>query len=237
MTTKSLTDCYGRRLTVENGRPGIHVHASETVGPFTSEQLRTALDEVAPAGSYTRTDEADWKARAEKDLDDARAKAVKWMVRAKETEADRDKWRGEAMQLLAANERLERERDEARGALRARLGVLAEPRPLTPDAITDEIVRDPLAFFDAHRSLWGIKEARKEFTDKRLSYADVRRIAELAFTPEPPTRPEGAEELERLIREANSEGEGVADKLANRLASRGVLPPITDKTNPEKEQS
>ena len=37
-------------------------------------------------------------------------------------------------------EQAERERDEARGALRARLGVLAESRPLTPDAITDEMV-------------------------------------------------------------------------------------------------
>lgn len=31
-----------------------------------ASELRAALDELDPAGSYTRTDEADWKARAEK---------------------------------------------------------------------------------------------------------------------------------------------------------------------------
>ena len=78
---------------------------------------------------------------------------------------------------LAAAEKAERERDEARGALRARLGVRAESRPLTPDAITDEMV----------------KRGRTAYPH---GSDDLIRAVLTAALTEPPKRPEGAEDIE-----------------------------------------
>ena len=86
----------------------------------------------------------------------------------------------------------------------------AESRPLTPDAITDEMVE---------RALVVNADLRPE---------TVRRMLTAALT-EPPARPEGAEDIERLIRDAENEGQGAdSEALANYLAAR-----LTDPTRKE----
>ena len=56
----------------------------------------------------------------------------------------------------------------------------------------------------------------------------VREILTAALT-EPPKRPEGAEDIERLIRDAENEGQGADNEaLANYLAAR-----LTDPTRKE----
>lgn len=51
-----------------------------------------------------------------------------------------------------------------------------------------------------------------------------------------PDRPEGAEQIESYIRElAPSHPGDNYGQLADHLASRGVCPPLTDKSHPEKE--
>lgn len=109
-------------------------------------------------------------------------------------------------------EKAERERDEARGALRARLGMLAESRPLTPDAITLPMVMRAAAVLGKY----GYSPTPET----------VRRAIAAALT-EPPERPEGAEAIERLLMDADREG-GAAYRndgyvaLADWLAERGV---------------
>ena len=85
-----------------------------------------------------------------------------------------------------------------------------QPRPLTPDALTDEMVE---------RALVVNADLRPE---------TVRRMLTAALT-EPPKRPEGAEDIERLIRDAENEGQGADNEaLANYLAAR-----LTDPTRKE----
>ena len=79
-------------------------------------------------------------------------------------------------------EKAEQERDEARGALRARLGMSAQPRPLTP---TDEMVER------GRSAYWGPTYGGS--VEER-----VRAILTAALT-EPPTRPEGAERWEDFL--------------------------------------
>ena len=99
---------------------------------------------------------------------------------------------------LAAAEKAERERDEARGALRARLGVRAESRPLTPDAITDEMV----------------KRAQSTYP---LGAKHVREMLTAALT-EPPARPEWADLGEALDRLWPHGIDGIArEDIARRL--------------------
>ena len=97
-----------------------------------------------------------------------------------------------------------------------------DPRPLTPDAITDEMV----------------KRARVAWLGANINLTPdgfVREILTAALT-EPPTRPEGAEEIEAYMRElVTSHPEDHYGELADHLASRGVLPPLTDKTHPEEQ--
>ena len=91
----------------------------------------------------------------------------------------------------------------------------AESRPLTPDAITDEMV----------------KRARVAWLGANINLTPdgfVREILTAALT-EPPKRPEGAEDIERLIRDAEIEGQGADNEaLANYLAAR-----LTDPTRKE----
>ena len=87
----------------------------------------------------------------------------------------------------------------------------AESRPLTPDAITDEMV----------------KRARVAWLGANINLTPdgfVREILTAALT-EPPKRPEGAEDIERLIRDAENEGQGADNEaLANYLADRLTAP-------------
>ena len=116
-------------------------------------------------------------------------------------------------------EKAERERDEARrerDSWRAQVPLAdwekdliqatENPRPLTPDAITDEMVERARAEADA----WG----------HQVSDVGMRHILGAALT-EPPARPEGAEDIERVIldykRENAHRGYSEAD-LADRIA-------------------
>ena len=89
----------------------------------------------------------------------------------------------------------------------------AESRPLTPDAITNEMVE---------------RARNAPSFDGRLSPTPelVREMLTAALT-EPPARPEGAEDIERLLMDADREG-GEAYRangdagLADYLASKGV---------------
>ena len=90
----------------------------------------------------------------------------------------------------------------------------AESRPLTPDAI-EVALRDCMPGVALYR----------------LSGTQVMRLAEdmHAALTEPPKRPEGAEDIERLIRDAENEGQGADNEaLANYLAAR-----LTDPTRKE----
>ena len=105
-------------------------------------------------------------------------------------------------------QRLTRERDEARGALRARLGVLAEPRPVE---VTD-------AMIERARSAW-LEFARTD----GIPTPEVTREMLTAALTEPPARPEGAEKLAEVIDGLFTGDEGIyADDLADSLARCGV---------------
>lgn len=163
----------------------------------------------------------------------------------KRTTPDPDETTGEALARLQAElTRLLDEadaelRDEADGGVAAALiekeaeeNDAAEARTLTPDAMTAREHLDA-AWEAAHVPADGIIPAgagylwRSSTTgrvvqgvpDVEDASAGTGGIVERRLLD--PARPEGAEEIERLIREANREGEGVADKLADRLASRG----------------
>ena len=116
-------------------------------------------------------------------------------------------WKGVVREYKDALEKAVRERDEALAD--------AESRPLTPDAITDEMVER------GRSAYWGPTYCGS--VDER-----VRAILTAALT-EPPARPEGAEDIERLIRDAENEGQGADNEaLANYLAAR-----LTDPTRKE----
>ena len=116
-------------------------------------------------------------------------------------------WKGVVREYKDALEKAVRERDEALAD--------AESRPLTPDAITDEMVER------GRSAYWGP-------TYGGSVVPRVRAILAAALT-EPPARPEGAEDIERLIRDAENEGQGADNEaLANYLAAR-----LTDPTRKE----
>ena len=116
-------------------------------------------------------------------------------------------WKGVVREYKDALEKAVRERDEALAD--------AESRPLTPDDITDEMVER------GRSAYWGP-------TYGGSVVGRVRAILAAALT-EPPARPEGAEDIERLIRDAENEGQGADNEaLANYLAAR-----LTDPTRKE----
>ena len=104
-----------------------------------------------------------------------------------------------------------------------------DPRPLTPDAITDEMVeRGAIANWrgDVAHPDWTFEDISDE---DRGWYRDNARAVLTAALTEPPARPEGAEDIERLIRDAEIEGQGADNEaLANYLAAR-----LTDPTRKE----
>lgn len=169
----------------------VSLHSVNPAGHLTGlsvpgAQLRAALDEVAPAGSYTRTDE-DWKARAEK--------------AERERDEMRDAWEGAVESVKEANSLI--------NALRA-----AESRPFTPDDITDEMVR---------RALDTNGQKRSEVNS--LTGRTMRTILTAALTE--PTRPEGAEELARLIATSDV-GEWDCGDLADALLATGRVRVVTE---------
>ena len=112
-------------------------------------------------------------------------------------------WKGVVREYKDALEKAVRERDEALAD--------AESRPLTPDAITDEMVER------GRSAYWGP-------TYGGSVVGRVRAILTAALT-EPPARPEGAYELETVIGlNAGKWTNGAEDvrALADLLASKGV---------------
>lgn len=111
-------------------------------------------------------------------------------------EQERDSWESIAQQTARSID-----------ALRAE-----HPRPLTPDDMSSEELRKRTARVQAD-----VLRAHREGRD------DWARIAVFAALTEPPTRPEGAAEIEAAIREVvpSNPGDRYGD-LANRLAERGV---------------
>ena len=108
-------------------------------------------------------------------------------------------------------EKAERERDQARASAynwEATAGewekraLAAESRPLTPDAITDEMVRRGAQVATPA----GVRYLRPH---------EVREILTAALT-EPPTRPEGAEKVEAVLHQYWS-GDINGDDLADRI--------------------
>lgn len=110
-------------VVLDVGRPGCPAVSLAAIRIPVAE-LRAALDADAPAGSDTRTDEEDWQARAKK------------------ADQGQDAYRHDA-----------RAAESALSRVRAALGLpddattddmeeaAEQPRPLTPDDITDEAVQ------------------------------------------------------------------------------------------------
>jgi len=113
-------------------------------------------------------------------------------TRAEKAEKERDQWKREAD---GANADL--------ADLRA-----AESRPLTPDAITDEMVRRAKAELEAR--------AGGDY------YPETLEAVLTAALTEPPARPEGAEEIERLIETSPWHLAGSCSAEADWLAEHGV---------------
>ena len=155
-------------------------------------KVRSMLAASVLPGSYTRTDEKDWQAHAER----AERALAEMTVHRDQCRDTAIKWQMEANRAV-------------------------QPSALAPDAITDEMVERGAEKF---RSLPTAMSA----------HARVRTILRAALTE--PTRPEGAEEIEAYMRElVASHPEDHYGELADHLASRGVLPPLTDKTHPEEQ--
>ena len=177
-----------------------------------------------------RTKEREARAQqAEKERDDARAllaeaqeEATRQAARADQAELDRDNARRWLRETEALLDQAGHERDEARAerdhfhevaaTFRDKFNA-AESHPLTPDAITNEMA----------------ERARKRGSELVGALWDpevVEAMLTAALTPEP-ERPDGAEEIEAVLREewtfSDEDGGGDAfGDLAQRLASRGV---------------
>lgn len=133
------------------------------------------------------------EARATKDMHKRRADEER--ARAEKAEKERDHWKREAD---GANEDL--------AHLRA-----AVSRPLTPDAITELVKTSEARLADAIRAL---------YPDVAMS---TYRIASAVFDAlTPPARPEGAEEIERLIETSPWHLAGSCSAEADWLAEHGV---------------
>lgn len=129
---------------------------------------------------------------------------------------DRNDWEGNALDAEDRAEKAEQERDEARKHLHdaeARIDELRaeQPRPLTPDDITELVKKTETRLGDAIRAL---------FPDTAMSTYRIASAVVEALTV--PTRPEGAEELERLIETSPWHLAGSCSAEADWLASRGV---------------
>lgn len=111
----------------------------------------------------------------------------------------------------------ERERDDLRDQLAAQEpAVIEKTRALTASDVTNEMVKRATDAYVVQRR-----------TDGQLGYVtpDLReavKMALLAALTEPPTRPEGAEELEAVLSGSPLGPEAVRESLADYLATNGV---------------
>lgn len=131
--------------------------------------------------------------------------------RANKAVQERDELRQTRRRLLGKVDQLEVK-------LRNSGGSGEQPHPLTADNITDEM----------RERAW-LAWVNEETDDAQ----EALNLALTAALTQPQPRPEGAEEIEAYMREiVASHSEDHYGELADHLASRGVLPPLTDKTNP-----
>ena len=124
-------------------------------------------------------------------------------------------WKGVVREYKDALDKAEQERDEARANAYnweataeewEKRAVRAESHPLTPDAITDEMVKR--AKLKAGELGW--------FRRFDAPTEEWQAVLTAAFT-EPPARPEGAEKVEAVLHQYWS-GDINGDELANRIA-------------------
>ncbi|MGO2362326.1 MAG: hypothetical protein ACTH6N_14520, partial [Brachybacterium tyrofermentans] len=115
------------------------------------------------------------------------------------------------VEALAERDKARRERDHAHKSLKESDAALREmretPRPLTADDITDEMVKRGAERFR------GLPTALS-------AHARVRTIIRAALTP-PPSRPEGAEGLDEVLRTFPGTLAGIRD-ISDHLASHGI---------------
>lgn len=154
-----------------------------------------------------------------------------------EARATKDMHKRRADEERARAEKAEKERDEARGALRARLGVLAEPSPLTAREHLDA------AWDAAHVPADGMIPAGAKYITRNLAggmrgpFTDGGTIpgtdptgfeSRRLLDPPAPARPERAEEIDEPLRQANAAALGGAltpeqrRALADHLAAMHV---------------
>ena len=212
---KAITDRGGDVLTLSTGHPSartdeVTVHIREHFRGRTHSaavhvsprELRAALDEFAPVREcpdpeqHNPAHDIDWQTVAEQHED-----AIKTLI------GERD----EARARLA----------EAAAEIRAQGETIAELAAETRPEITDAMV---LRFMNTYDRLSnGSKDAPSlnHFTAARTS---LTRTALTAALSEPPARPEGAEEIERLLTEGLGDFSPPAtpEAIADLLAVRGV---------------
>lgn len=152
--------------------------------------LRAALDEVAPAGSYTRTDE-DWKARAEKAEEerDHLATVLETTARQRD-EADKRNARPLTPYAMTAREHLDAAWEAAHVPAD---GIIPEGRMFLDRGTAGVVV---------------VGAAGNDLASRGSSWE--RRLVD----PPTPARPEGAEEIEALLTGSYAEPRYVADFLA-----------------------
>lgn len=234
MIDHELTDPAGGALTITHDHQGVWVTATEnldevTVGPFPARALRASFDmgdDLADGGVTAAAIEAEVvspeRARSlVQERNEAKAEAAMCQTslrgqirRAEQAEDTLIMVQQQRDHLRATLATTARQRDEA-----DKRAATASPRPLTADELTDDAIRRA-------RVAW-LENAQYEGCP---SAPTIRAMFAAALTP-PPSRPEGAEELQALILQAEAEGEGADNEaLANYLAAR-----LTDPT--VKEQS
>lgn len=194
-------------VALDIGRPGRPAVSLAAIRVPVAD-LRAALDEIAPAGSCTRTESPDLldggvtSARIEKEVEEWPLSAVDALAKM----SDRIR-------------RAEEERDEARNDLRRALhqrdeGRAGQPRRLTADDFPVEALEGM-----AQRLR---DEAQEWLLTKGMTLALARVLITAALT-EPPARPEGAEEIEAILSELPDTMLPATDAgRADLLASRGV---------------
>ncbi|GLI30381.1 MULTISPECIES: hypothetical protein [Brachybacterium] len=196
----------------ELGHEGPHRLPSGLEWGEPGSYIRHEKDELTLALVQQQRDQA--VARAEK----AEKRAALWKETARRAIRWRNYFRDVRDDLLRAHLVLQEELGA--GATR-----LAESRPLTPDAITDEMLYRGLSAY------YNIETTTARWDADRAE--DFRRALAAALT-EPPKRPEGAEEIERLLMDADRDGGEVyrtdgytrlADYLAEGLSKGGARAP------------
>ncbi|QCR53230.1 hypothetical protein C1N80_06295 [Brachybacterium sp. SGAir0954] len=222
-----------------------------TAAPTTDEDARRPLTDTIDFAALWKQEHARAE-QAERERDDALTMSAMWKETARKLVRDQQPLRyslrladraGDALERRV--EEAERERDDARESLREANETVKSLRAMTARELLDA------ALEAAHVPEDGIIPAGAEYMER---YGDGSFYGPLTFDgnlpavqgllerrlvdPPTPKRPEGAEEIEAYMRElVASHPEDHYGELADHLASRGVLPPLTDKSEPRRVAS